>query len=128
VLRGIDGGKSQKNGANGRAVRVEILAGPDCPNVDMTVALVERVAWEERVPIRVERVTVTSEANARRRRVLGSPTVRVNGRDVEPGAERRTDFAVACRVYRTERGLIGWPDERWLRAALLEAVAADARA
>lgn len=128
VLRGIDGGKSRQNGANGRPVRVEVLAGPECPNVDATIALIERVAWDERVPIRVEQVTVTSEANARRRRVLGSPTVRVNGRDVEPGAARRTDFTLACRVYRNERGLAGWPDERWLRAALLDAVATEAPA
>jgi hypothetical protein len=128
VLRGIDGGKSQQSGAGRRAVRVEVLTLADCPNLELTVGLIERVAWEERIPIKIDRVTITSEANARRRRLLGSPTVRVNGRDVEPGAERRTDFALACRVYRTESGLVGWPDERWLRAALLDAVVTEAPA
>ena len=122
MLRGIDGGKSRTGGANGPAVRVEVLARPDCPNLPTTLGLIERVAWEERISVKIERVTITSEANARRRRLLGSPTVRVDGRDVEPGAERRTDFGLGCRVYRTERGLAGWPDERWLRTALLAAV------
>lgn len=55
-------------------------------------------------------------------RFLGSPTVRVNGRDVEPGAEERTDYVLACRVYRGEAGFSGQPDERWVREALAEAI------
>ena len=38
-------------------------------------------------------------------RFLGSPTVRVNGRDVEPGAELRREFVLSCRVYQTEQGV-----------------------
>lgn len=56
-----------------------------------------------------------------RLRFLGSPTVRVEGRDVEPGAEVRTDFALSCRVFRTEGGAAGQPNPRWIREAPLEA-------
>ncbi len=38
---------------------------------------------------------------------------------MEPGAEERTDFALSCRVFRTNRGFTGQPDERWVRDALL---------
>jgi len=58
---------------------------------------------------------------ARNLRFLGSPTVRVNGRDVEPGAEERPDFTLSCRVYRSEQGFAGQPPERWVRQALAEA-------
>ena len=51
-------------------------------------------------------------------RFLGSPTVRVNGRDVEPGADDRDDYVFSCRIYRNQGGVSGQPDERWLRAAL----------
>ena len=47
---------------------------------------------------------------AERLRFLGSPTVRVHGRDIEPGADKRTDFALSCRVYRTDAGLAGEPE------------------
>jgi hypothetical protein len=53
-----------------------------------------------------------------RLRFLGSPTVRVDGRDVEPGADERDEFALACRVYRTQDGLRGQPDPEWITAAL----------
>lgn len=49
---------------------------------------------------------------------LGSPTVRVDGRDVEPGADVREDFGLKCRLYRTEDGLTGTPAEEWLVAAI----------
>ena len=56
-------------------------------------------------------------------RFLGSPTVRVGGRDVEPGADARNDFVFSCRVYRGERGLSGQPAEDWIRSALAEGAA-----
>jgi hypothetical protein len=66
----------------------------------------------------IELVNVPDDAFATRRRFLGSPTVRVDGQDVEPGAEERSEFVLACRVYSTEQGLAGRPDARWIRDML----------
>lgn len=101
--------------------RVEILTFDGCPNREPTRALVERVASELEVETAVELVDVPDAAAAARLRFLGSPTVRVEGVDVEPGAEARDDVALACRVYRGEHGPSGQPDERWVRAALARA-------
>ena len=78
-----------------------------------------RIVDELGLDARVRRVDVPDAETAVEQRFLGSPTVRVNGRDVEPGAEQRADYALCCRVYRTRAGLTGEPDERWLRDALL---------
>jgi hypothetical protein len=67
----------------------------------------------------VELVEV-ADAGVAELRFLGSPTVRVDGRDVEPGAHERHEFAFSCRVYQTERGPAGQPEEAWLRDALTE--------
>jgi hypothetical protein len=61
---------------------------------------------------------------AQRERFLGSPTVRINGRDVEPEAERRTDYGLKCRLYRASTGLSGQPREELLQAALRSAAGA----
>jgi len=106
-----------------RTVRVEVLARRNCPNRGIAITLAERAVRETGVPARIEVVDMSTESQAQRRRFLGSPTVRVDGRDVEPGSNGRTGFTLACRVYRTERGLAGWPDERWVREALLLAAA-----
>jgi hypothetical protein len=58
---------------------------------------------------------------AERERFLGSPTVRVDGQDVDPGASTRADFGLKCRLYDTPEGLRGVPPDAWLLAALRRA-------
>ena len=89
----------------------------------MAIAVVERVVEETGVPAHVEVIVMTSEADARERRFLGSPTVRVEGRDVDQRLNGRREYTLADRIYRTDRGLAGWPDAAWVREALLLAVA-----
>ena len=100
--------------------RVEILFFDGCPNHEATRALVERVAAELHVDPEIDLVRVTGAEAASQLRFLGSPTVRVDGRDIEPGADERGDFVFSCRVYRTELGLAGQPPDRWIREALAE--------
>jgi len=100
---------------------VEILYFEGCPNRGRALDVVERVAGELRLQPAIDLVEVRDAEAAARLRFLGSPTIRVDGRDVEPGAEQRGDFVLACRVYRSERGVAGQPAEDWIRAALVEA-------
>ena len=107
-------------GSNG--VRVEILAREDCPNRDMAIIVVERVVDEIGVPAEIKVVDVFDDEEAAEYRVLGSPTVLVDGRDVDP--EPMYDvFSADDRLYRTPRGPCGWPEAEWIRDALLRAVA-----
>jgi hypothetical protein len=63
------------------------------------------------------RAVETPEA-AELERFLGSPTIRVDGRDIDRTAEARTDFGLKCRLYRHGDDLVRSPPEAWLRAAL----------
>lgn len=99
---------------------VEILAFEGCPNRERATALVESVVADAGVDAEVRVIAVPDVEAAQRTRFLGSPTIRVNGRDIEPGADGRRDFLYGCRVFRTDSGLSGMPEPQWLRAALLE--------
>ena len=105
-----------------KAPRVETLYFEGCPNYEATRELVERVAAEFELRAQADLVEVPDAKAATMMRFLGSPTVRVDGRDVEPGAEDRTEYVLACRVYQGEHGFSGQPEERWVREALAEAV------
>ena len=109
----------ERAGPDGLTKRVvEVLGFDGCPNIDATIALVERLLEESAVDAELRRVEVVDADAAARLRFLGSPSIRVDGRDVEPGADDRHDYVLACRVYRTDAGMSGQPDERWLRDAL----------
>lgn len=89
----------------------------------MALVVVERVVDETGIPAEIEVVEVTSDEDAETYRVLGSPTVLVDGRDVDPQPSLNADFSADDRIYRTDRGPCGWPDAEWIRDALLRAVA-----
>jgi predicted RNA-binding protein with PIN domain len=104
-----------------RRPRVEILYFEECPNHGAARELVERIAAELRVEPEIHLVEVADADAAKQLRFLGSPTIRVDGRDVEPGAEERHEFVLSCRVYPSERGFSGQPEARWIRETLEEA-------
>jgi hypothetical protein len=115
----VNNGRADSLAANGGGPLVEILYFDGCPNHEGALELVRRVATDLRLQPDIRLVNVPDPEAAARLRFLGSPTVRVGGRDVEPGVEDRTDYALSCRVFRTERGFAGQPDERWVRDAFL---------
>ena len=104
------------------SVRIVVLAREACPNRGMALVVVERVVDEIGIPIEIEVVDVESDSDAEEYRVLGSPTVLVDGRDVDPDPTL-VDFSVDDRIYRTPRGPCGWPEPEWIRSAVLRAVA-----
>jgi hypothetical protein len=98
--------------------RVELLFFDGCPNHEALEprlrALLQRRWPETELQLR----EVQSDEEARRVGFLGSPTVRVDGRDVEPGAEARDDFGLKCRLYRVDDRLAGAPPDAWIVDAL----------
>jgi|SRR5437667_6097298 len=114
-----EGGSEPAGGTDRGRPLVEILSFAGCPNQLGAVALVERVSGEVDLDPKIRVLDVPDQEAAQRLRFLGSPTIRVGGRDVDPHAEERSDYALSCRVFRTETGIAGQPDERWVRDALL---------
>jgi hypothetical protein len=98
-----------------------VLYVQDCPHYRDTLALVERVRGELGMEAELRSTLIVDQAAAEQARFAGSPTVRVDGRDVEPGSEPATEYVLGCRLYRLEHRLAGQPEERWVREALLRA-------
>jgi hypothetical protein len=100
-------------------VRVEVLFFDGCPNHDALVPrLRELLRTNGAGDTEIELVRVADADAANRERFLGSPTVRIDGKDVEPGADERTDFGLKCRLFATPDGLRGVPTDEWVLRAL----------
>jgi hypothetical protein len=100
---------------------VELLTTSNCPHRDAALALVQRVCGQSNGQVEVRLVEVPDQEAAERLRFLGSPTIRVDGRDIEPGAEGNHEYVCGCRLYRGEHSLRGLPEAAWLRQALEKA-------
>lgn len=116
-----DAGRSAAFRGKTKLPRVEVLYFAGCPNYEGVLELIERTTAELGVEPEIDLVEVSDAEAAVELRFLGSPTVRVDGRDVEPGAEARGDFTFSCRLYRTDRGVVEAPDPVWIRTALAAA-------
>jgi len=95
-------------------MKIEVLFFEGCPNHRAAVDLTTSVVTDLAPDARVEEVEVRDSDEARRLRFLGSPTIHVDGVDIEPDARSRMDYAMSCRMY----GGSGTPPRELLEAAL----------
>ena len=99
---------------------VEVLYFESCPGWRSAVERVRRVlvegGLEDTVSIRM--IAVETEEQARQLRFPGSPTVRVDGHDVQPLAEGNDEGALQCRLYQHDGRLERIPSVDRIRAAL----------
>jgi hypothetical protein len=99
-------------------MRVEILYFDGCPNHEALLPHLRELARRAGRPVEIELRRIPDQTTAERERFLGSPTIRIDGRDVEPGADERNDFGLKCRLYRTSNGITGLPDSEWIVESL----------
>ena len=82
---------------------VEFLFWEECPSHEEALALLREVLAESgRDPEAVEIVEVRTHEDAQRLGFPGSPTIRVDGRDID--AERAGRFGLLCRIYHLPDG------------------------
>lgn len=100
---------------------VELLYFEGCPGHERLLPTVRQLVAEAGAELQVRAVETLEAAEVER--FLGSPSLRVDGVDVDPGAGERDDFGLKCRLYRSAKGQSSVPPEAWLRAALDRATA-----
>ncbi len=103
-------------------MKVEILYFKGCPHREATVERTLEVLSALGVEAEVSKLEVRDGADAARLRFPGSPTVRVDGVDIQPGAEACGQDALSCRIY----GGSGVPPRKLLVDAIAEAAARSA--
>jgi hypothetical protein len=99
-------------------MKVELLYFDGCPSYEGLLLRLRELVAQADPEAQVELRRVETIEEAERERFLGSPTVRVDGRDVDLGASARDDFGMKCRLYRTADGLGPLPPDGWITEAL----------
>ena len=109
-------------------MKIDILYFDGCPNHGPIVERLKEVLREEGVPAEIIELNVPDHATAQAVRFLGSPTIRMDGLDVEPSARSRRDYGMSCRTYVENVRREGLPSRDLIRAAIKEALANDSSA
>src|SRR5688500_7403362 len=83
---------------------VDFLYWEDCPSHDEAYERLAAVLAEEGVTAEIRRVRVSTEEEAAALRSPGSPTIRVEGRDIQPEVAEQSPAGLTCRLYILEDG------------------------
>jgi hypothetical protein len=98
-------------------MKIEVLYIDGCPHFPATVDAVKKCLGQLSLTCPITEMGVADQNTALDIGFLGSPTVRINGSDIEPSARHRTTFKMMCRTY--EGG--GVPSEDLIRSAITKA-------
>lgn len=82
-----------------RFTNIRILFSSQCPGYRESLEVAIRAADILEVDAAIEQIDVKTKEDAVKLRYLGSPTVQVEGEDVELAARVRTDYGIGVRYY-----------------------------
>ncbi len=99
-------------------MRIEVLYFDGCPNRKPSFERVQELLREEGISAEVLEINVREPSMAQELGFLGSPTVRVNGQDVEPEARTAREYGMMCRTYPIGGRREGLPSREMLREAI----------
>jgi hypothetical protein len=79
---------------NGKIMKVKVVSLEKCSATGPTIELVKEVAREMGLSIDFEHAIVKTTEDAVAHRHIGSPTVQINGLDIDTGAREVNQFGV----------------------------------
>ena len=89
-----------------------------CPSYQRALDNLKEALRLERLSEEVAMIRVESPEDAQPKRFLGSPTIRLNGIDIEGAGAERQGYAFACRLYVDNGVKAGSPSVGRIRQAL----------
>ena len=101
-------------------MKIEVLYVAECPSHPAAVRMVKDVLAAQGVATEVREILVRDEGMATELKFLGSPTIRVNGRDVVEDTRKAQSFALCCRLYPGSKQ-VGLPAAEIIHRAVIEA-------
>jgi len=105
-------------------MRIRLLLFKGCPSGPKAEEVLRQVLAEEKISESIEIIEVSDIATAVREHFLGSPTIQINGLDIEPSRQNDPPCH-GCRLYRTSEGTSGVPPKELIRSALHRALQSE---
>jgi hypothetical protein len=103
-------------------MKLTFLYYEECPSHEQALERLRAVMAAEDISAEVEIIKVETDEQARRYNFVGSPTILVNGRDIDPPAPEAIP-ALTCRAFQLEDGRISpLPSVDMIRRALWDAL------
>jgi hypothetical protein len=108
-------------------MKIEFLYWEDCPSYPNAFGKLKGLMSDLKITDEVIRIEVNTDEEAREHAFPGSPTIRINGDDIDPGGANEQRVGLSCRIYHDADGRITpVPPDALIRKALEKALRKEA--
>lgn len=99
-------------------MKIEFLYSSRCPNREEALQNLIRVLKRNGWFMGIHSIEIKDLNQAKKAKFLGSPTIRVNGQDLEKDAEKADSYSLDCRTYVINGESISVPTEDFIEEGI----------
>mgnify|MGYP001609901332 CR=1 FL=1 len=100
-------------------MKIQLIRNKSCHIWQTTEKVLKEALSEARLPEEYEIVVVKNDEEAKKYHFYGSPQVTINDKDIDPIAEKATQFQVeGCRIYLYEGKMYEYPPKEMIVESL----------
>ncbi len=97
--------------------KIEFLYFEGCPSYKKALDYLKEIIDEEKIDAKIELVLVESPEDAQEVGFQGSPSIKINGEDMEG---KQNGYSFTCRIYNIDGALTGIPSKEYIREKILK--------
>ena len=99
-------------------VNIGVLFIEGCPGLSFITDYIKEIITEEAVDADIILILIETPEDARRLHFMGSPTVRINGMDIESSMQTVKDYGLRSRHYYINGKKSDYPSKSMIRDAI----------
>ena len=103
-------------------IKIDFLFWKECPSYPKAWEKLNQVLKAKGITPEIQQIEVRTDEEAQRYSFPGSPTIRINGVDIDPKGAKDQRLGLSCRIYWNDSGEAGpLPPEALIQRALEKA-------
>lgn len=103
-------------------MKIELLYFHGCHVYKIALENIKEVIKEKGLDTEVDLKEIKNDKQALKDKFLGSPTVRINGVDIDPEAKIINKYSMTCRLYLEDGAVNELPSKKMIRQAIDKAL------
>ncbi|RKX30816.1 MAG: DUF2703 domain-containing protein [Candidatus Zixiibacteriota bacterium] len=99
-------------------MKIEFLYFDGCPNHETALTNLKEVLSETGLKEEIDIINIENPEDVTKHRFLGSPSIRINGKDLEVTEDESTQYSMRCRRYKNGDVMEGFPSKELISTNL----------
>lgn len=99
-------------------MKIEFLYFDGCPNHERALTNLKEVLSDAGIKDDIQIINIQQPEDVTNQHFLGSPSIRINGKDLEITENESTEYSMRCRRYKNGNVMEGFPSKELIKVNL----------